>query len=136
MALKINKLIGTNRGITSEGYVRIEKYNINKHVGTLMINVGLYQNQQIAESASLNSYPSPFVIFSSDTPNGTYLSQNVDVKSTYIFPLSSSVEVSGSFVDIIDLSPLESGSVFQFAYPKLKEELELVFGSGTIQDII
>ncbi len=135
MGLKINKLIGTNKGITSESYVRIEKYGINKYTGRLTVGVALYQNQQIAESASLFEYPSSVYYYMED-PNQNFTSENINVNKTYSFPLSSSILISGSFVNIIDLSPLESGSVFHFAYPKLKNELEIVFGSGSVEDII
>jgi hypothetical protein len=135
MALKINTEIGTNKGITNEGYIRIERYNINKHVGSLTVDVGLYQNQSVAESASIIVYPPPHIHFAASLPNNSYLSQNVNVNTTYTFPLTSSVQLSGSYIDVIDLSILESQSVFEFAYPKLKSELESVFGNGNIQDV-
>lgn len=135
MGLKINTEIGTNKGITNEGYVRIEKYDINKHVGTLNVDVGLYQNQSIAQSASLIEFPTSDIYIFEKYPNSSYLSQNIDVKSTYTFPLTASIQISGSYVDVIDVSILQSQSVFEFAYPKLKTELESVFGHGNIEDV-
>jgi hypothetical protein len=132
MGLKINKVIGTNRGITSESYVRIERYDINKHVGNISIDIGLYQNKDIAQSASLYEYKNPY--FGLQYPDSQYISNNVDVSIRYIFPVTSSLLVSGSNVDIIDMSPLQSQSIFEFAYPRLKTELETVFGVGTIED--
>ncbi len=134
MGLRINTTIGTNKGITNEGYVRIENYDLNKHVGMLNVGIGLYQNKSTAESASLSRYPSD-VYLSTLYPNENYLSQNIDVKGTYTFPLTASIQISGSYVDVIDVSVLESQSVFEFAYPKLKSELESVFGHGNIEDV-
>jgi hypothetical protein len=132
MGLKINKIIGTSRGITSESYVRIERYDVNKHMGIARIDISLYQNKYIAQSASLYEYKNSN--FAKSYLDSQYISNNVDVKSSYIFPVTSSLQVSGSNVDIIDMSPLQSQSIFEFAYPKLKTELETVFGVGTIED--
>jgi hypothetical protein len=44
MGLKINTTIGTDQGITSEGYVRITNYNINKN-GNLDFRIELFISQ-------------------------------------------------------------------------------------------
>jgi hypothetical protein len=54
MGLKINTTIGTDQGITSEGYVRITNYNINKN-GNLDFRIELFISQD--ESISdVNNY--------------------------------------------------------------------------------
>ena len=54
MALKITTQIGTDKGITSEAYVRIADYQISKY-GSANFRIELFQSQDDATPA--NSYP-------------------------------------------------------------------------------
>ena len=54
MALKITAQIGTDKGITSEAYVRIADYQISKY-GSANFRIELFQSQEDATPAS--SYP-------------------------------------------------------------------------------
>jgi hypothetical protein len=54
MALKITTQIGTDKGITSEAYVRIADYQISKY-GSANFRIELFQSQEDATPAS--SYP-------------------------------------------------------------------------------
>jgi hypothetical protein len=57
MALKITTQIGTDKGITSEAYVRIADYQVSKY-GSASFRIELFQAQ--ADSAvNGNMYPSP-----------------------------------------------------------------------------
>lgn len=57
MALKITTQIGTDKGITSEAYVRIADYQISKS-GSANFRIEIFQSQ--ADVASVNSaYPGP-----------------------------------------------------------------------------
>jgi hypothetical protein len=56
MGLKINTTIGTDQGITSEGYVRITNYNINKN-GNLDFRIELFISQDESNILSdVNNY--------------------------------------------------------------------------------
>lgn len=57
MALKITTQIGTDKGITSEAYVRIADYQISKS-GSANFRIEIYQSQANVPSAS-NMMPSP-----------------------------------------------------------------------------
>jgi hypothetical protein len=57
MALKITTQIGTDKGITSEAYIRIADYQISKY-GSANFRIELYESQADALSASGN-YPGP-----------------------------------------------------------------------------
>jgi hypothetical protein len=54
MALKITAQIGTDKGITSEAYVRIADYQISKY-GSANFRIELFQSQEDATPAT--SYP-------------------------------------------------------------------------------
>ena len=174
MALLINTQIGTDRGITSEGYVRIQRLEYSSKSGVLTINPKLYINIDAAVSASNEEYKpdSPSIL------DDIYGAKNVSVKDEYRYPITSSRTidvpyirsemisesvtitipdpndpnneitssswaynshiVSGSeekIIGIIDNSVITQTSIYEFAYPLLKADLELSFGSGSIQDI-
>lgn len=50
MALKITSQIGTDKGITSEAYVRIADYQLNKY-GSVNLRIELFQSEQDAAPA-------------------------------------------------------------------------------------
>jgi len=54
MALKITTQIGTDKGITSEAYVRIADYQISKY-GSANFRIELFQSEEDATPAT--SYP-------------------------------------------------------------------------------
>ena len=56
MALKITSQIGTDRGITSEAYVRIADYQISKY-GSANFRIELYQSQD--DVVFPGTYPGP-----------------------------------------------------------------------------
>lgn len=174
MALLINTQIGTDRGITSEGYVRIQRLEYSSKTGVLTINPMLYVNSDAALSASNEEYKpdSPSIL------DELYGAKNVNIKNEYKYPITSSRTidvpyvraqmvsesvtitipdpnnpdneitssswtytnqiVSGSeekVIGIIDNSVITQSSIYDFAYPLLKADLEIVFGEGTIQDL-
>ena len=57
MALKITTQIGTDKGITSEAYVRIADYQISKY-GSANFRIELFQSQEDAVPVA-GTYPSP-----------------------------------------------------------------------------
>lgn len=173
MGLVINKQIGTDRGITNDAYVRIQRLEYNSKTGILTINPMVYINSDAALSASREEYRP-------DNPSmldEIYGAKNVNIKNEYIYPITSSktIEVpyvrtemvsesvtitipdpnnpdneitssswtytthvvSGSeeeIIPIIDNSIITQTSIYEFAYPLLKADLEIIFGEGTIQN--
>lgn len=171
MALIINKSIGTSKGITDEGYVRIESFEFRKNLGYLRVFPVLYMNKGAASSASFDEYED-------NRPDATGLewkASNDDIKEIYKFPVTESVvntrdfertylvshsvdvmvpdpanpgtEITQSTIDyrnetvtgseeytthLISTNPISSGSIYDFAYPLLKERLNVVFGSGSV----
>jgi len=58
MALKITTQIGTDKGITSEAYIRIADYQISKY-GSANFRIEIYQSQADASVTSAG-YPGPY----------------------------------------------------------------------------
>ena len=86
MALEIQKQIGTSRGITSEGYVRIESFEFRKSNGLLRVNPTLYLNAGAAVSASQDLFDehSPAMLVEE------WEAKSFEVKETYTFHLTES----------------------------------------------
>ena len=59
MALKITTSIGTDRGITSEAYIRIADYQISKY-GSANFRIEIYQSQADLTPASGAGYPAAY----------------------------------------------------------------------------
>lgn len=60
MALKITSQIGTDKGITSEAYVRISDYRISKY-GNADFRVELYMSQDDIPGSVFSNNPSPTI---------------------------------------------------------------------------
>ena len=59
MALKITTQIGTDKGITSEAYIRIADYQISKY-GSANFRIEIYQSQADLTPASGAGYPAAY----------------------------------------------------------------------------
>jgi hypothetical protein len=59
MALKITTQIGTDKGITSEAYIRIADYQISKY-GSANFRIEIYQSQADLNPAIGAGYPGPY----------------------------------------------------------------------------
>jgi len=59
MALKITTQIGTDKGITSEAYIRIADYQISKY-GSANFRIEIYQSQADLTPAIGAGYPGPY----------------------------------------------------------------------------
>lgn len=66
MALKITSQIGTDRGITSEAYVRIADYQVSKY-GSANFRIELYQSQD--DVVVPGNYPTPNMSFNGPARN-------------------------------------------------------------------
>ena len=159
MASKITAQIGTDKGITSEAYVRIADYQISKY-GSASFRLELFQSQ--ADSVTNNgSYPMPlgggqarnqqvgenlWVAMTKEVEATRTVQRNVEVvteevldsEGEVITPASSTWEmqdVEETYTATVpDLTPLEDGTIFAFAYGKLKTKLVDLFGAGNVVD--
>lgn len=171
MALEIQKQIGTSRGITSEGYLRIESFEFRKQTGLLRVNPVLYLNEHHAKSASQDLFDehSPAML------TEEWEAKSYEVKEQYVFHLTESqvrtrdylrvetvsesieqivpdpenpenditqsswtydtVNVSGSeeyTAEVISTNAITGSSIYDFAYPLLKYEMEQIFGDVVV----
>jgi hypothetical protein len=142
MALKITTQIGTDKGITSEAYVRISNYQLSKF-GSANFQVEIFQSQEDA------------------TPSATVmpgmaagLARNQQIGDSLYVPLTrqeertNTYEVSGTDTDgnpfpdrveivtvtVPDLSSAEGVDIFAFGYSHLKAKLVDLFGEDNVVD--
>jgi len=151
MAIKITTQIGTDLGITSEAYLRIVNYNIQKG-GYANFQTQLFLDEEAANSGS-NLYPSMGGMTARNQQIGESLYVDLRVPSesvvyrTVNMP-SQSVDESGSItyttvettvsesvtVMVPDFTQVEEANIFEFGYAKLKEKVIEVFGTGSYED--
>lgn len=161
MALKITTQIGTDKGITSEAYVRIADYQVSKY-GSANFRIELFQSQ---EDSLVNANGMYLPAASGGQSRNQQIGDNLwvaltkEVESTRTVQRSVEVlipatisEEDGSIIapesktwemkDVVetytttvpDLSPLEDGTIFAFAYSKLKTKLSDLFGAENVVD--
>jgi hypothetical protein len=158
MALKITTQIGTDKGITSEAYVRIADYQVSKY-GNASFRIELFQTQ--TDSVSNNTYPMPagtgqarnqqvgdnlWVAMTKEVEATRTVQRNVEVvtdavldsEGEVITPASSTWEmqdVEETYTATVpDLTPLEDETIFEFGYAKLKDKLVGLFGAENVVD--
>jgi hypothetical protein len=151
MAIKITTQIGTDLGITSEAYLRIVNYNIQKG-GYANFQTQLFLDEEAATSGS-NLYPGMGGMTARNQQIGESLYVDLRVPSesvvfrTVNMP-SQSVGESGSItyttvettvsesvtVMVPDFTAVEEANIFEFGYAKLKEKVIEVFGTGSYED--
>lgn len=152
MALKITTQIGTDKGITSEAYVRIADYQISKH-GSANFRIELFQSQADAIPTG-NMYPSAMGGQARNQQIGenlwVALTKEVEATRTVQRPLEIDVEATETVpahktwttqdveetytTTVPDLTPLEDATIFAFAYGKLKTKLADLFGDENVVD--
>ena len=100
MALEITKQIGTSRGITSEGYVRIESFEFRKHNGTLRVYPKMYMNGHEAASASRDLFDehSPAML------TEEWEAKNYEIPEFYKFHLTESQVRSREYLRVETVS--------------------------------
>jgi len=159
MALKITAQIGTDKGITSEAYVRIADYQVSKY-GSASFRIELFQSQ--ADSVVNNgAYPMPmgggqarnqqigeslWVALTKEVEATRTVQRNVEVvteevldsEGEIVTPASRTWEmqdVEETYTKTVpDLSALEDGTIFAFGYTKLKDKLVELFGAENVVD--
>ena len=150
MGLKITTQIGTDKGITSEAYVRIADYQVNKY-GSANFRLELFQSQ---DDSVASSGPMPYMPQAKNQQIGDSLnvpltkevektrtaqrSVEVDVEATDDVPAHKTwvmQDVEETYTAVVpDLTPLEGVDIFEFAYGKLKTKLQGLFGADSVVD--
>jgi len=164
MALKITTQIGTDKGITSEAYVRISDYRISKY-GNADFRVELYMSEN--DISELGRNPSPtmgtarnqqigenlYIPMTKEVSNTTTVKQMVPVQVEKEFAIGSNdadgnpimetrmvtemqeQDVEQTTVSIVpDMSQAEDVDIFAFGYGKLKAKLQGLFGEANVVD--
>ena len=100
MTLKITKQIGTSRGITSNGYVRIESFEFRKGNGFLRVYPIMYMNEHEAASASRDLFDehSPAML-----PE-EWEAKNFEINEVYTFHLTESQVRSREYLRVESIS--------------------------------
>lgn len=124
MAVKITAQIGTDKGITSEAYVRIADYQVSKY-GYANLRLEIFQSAADAAPEGAN----PMMSVAGQA-------RNQQIGDSLSIPLVKQVEneEEGPIVIVPDLSSVEDKNVFEFGYGKLKEKLVSLFGADHVVD--
>ena len=161
MALKITTQIGTNRGLTSEAYVRIFRYEVSK-LGFLNCWLQIYQNEADAnqpagetpiykESVSFeigSTCKIPLVDTLTRTVTKTQLVEYQDTVKVPVYVDAVQTGVEDKVVtrkrpaevdieetyEVPNLSLIEGQDIFVYSYAKLKEKLVSLYGAENIVD--
>jgi hypothetical protein len=140
MALKITTQIGTDRGITSEAYIRISDYQISKPAASATFRIEIYQSQPTESEVT------GFGTFARNQQIGDALYVSLmkpvekTVTGTRMTGYNESQEpIEESYTETItvqelDLSGAEATNIFAFGYAKLKIKLQDLFGAGNVID--
>lgn len=164
MALKITSQIGTDRGITSEAYVRIADYQISKY-GSANFRIELFQSQEDATPSA--SYPGMsggiarnqqigenlYVAMTKQVTETVTVKRMVPVETTEEVSTPSPVEGEEPTIQTVtrhtmeeqdveetitktvpDMSGAEGVDIFAFGYGKLKAKLQDLFGEANVAD--
>jgi hypothetical protein len=164
MAIKINKPIGTDRGITSEAYVRVVNYTISK-LGYARFDLEIFLSEEDAKSSPTpygTGHASPARSQEIGYELSVQLMENklvmekqvtheqVDVTEERLVEGSDPEEyetvVVGSTmvakeIDVEvermmpTLAPIEEAGLFAFAYAKLKEKLDGIYGEAYVLNV-
>lgn len=138
MALKIITPIGTDKGITSEAYVRISNYSLNKY-GSATFTIEIYQSE-----SDINSNSDHFAsqVTNQQIGKNILVMLNKTIVEQLSFPTSGIDEEGNQLPDTIesvsklvpDLSSAQGIDIFTFGYSHLKAKLIELFGEDNIID--
>jgi hypothetical protein len=142
MALKITTQIGTDKGITSEAYVRIANYQLSKF-GSANFSIEIYQSEEDSTPAA-NAMPgitggqarnqqigdSIYVqLTTQEEREVTYAVPGTDLDGNPFQDRTETITVS-----VPDLSSAEGVDIFAFGYSHLKAKLVDLFGEDNVVD--
>jgi hypothetical protein len=142
MALKITAQIGTDKGITSEAYVRIANYQLSKF-GSASFQVEIFQSE---EDATPVATAMPGIM--AGQARNQQIGDNIYVQLTKQVEETISVAQLGNDEEgnplpnidqvitktVPDLSSAEGVDIFAFGYSHLKAKLVDLFGEDNVVD--
>lgn len=142
MALKITTQIGTDKGITSEAYVRIANYQLSKF-GSANFQIELFQSEE--DVPSVNNTITPMM---ASQARNQQIGDSIFVQLTKQVEVTISVPQAGldeegnplpnvnqvTTKTVPDLSSAEDVDIFTFGYSHLKAKLIDLFGEDNIVD--
>jgi hypothetical protein len=142
MALKITSQIGTDKGITSEAYVRILNYQLSKF-GSANFNLEIFLSE---EDATLVGGSMPGMMAgqarNQQIGDAIYVQLTKQVEETISVP-QPGLDIEGNPLPNVDqvitktvpdLSSAEGVDIFAFGYSHLKAKLVDLFGEENIVD--
>lgn len=142
MALKITTQIGTDKGITSEAYVRIWNYQLNKS-GAANFQVETFQSEEdaIAQASNMVGLVS-LKASNQQIGENLYVALTTQVEEQISYPVSGVDEEGNPLPDRVetitknvpDLSSAEGVDIFTFGYSHLKAKLVDLFGEENVVD--
>jgi len=106
MALKITSQIGTDKGITSEAYIRIADYQISKY-GSANFRIEIYQSQ--ADLTPTAGYPGPFTGAARNQQIGESLYVPMTKQVTETVTVKRMVPVQVEFEEQVTVPATEEG---------------------------
>jgi hypothetical protein len=157
MALKILTDIGTDKGITSEAYIRIFDYQVSKK-GVANFKIELFlsedekneyenasidssqyaKNKQIGDSITVKVVKDVEEIKIVNKPIENVIDAVLDEDGKIIEPARKEwieEEVEETYTkQIVDLTEVEELGIFQFGYKHLKLKLQDLFGNKNVID--
>jgi len=163
MALKITSQIGTDKGITSEAYIRIADYQISKY-GSANFRIEIYQSQTDLTPTAGYPGPSNGIARNQQIGESLYVAMTKQVTETVtvtrMVPVQVEEEVPGTpdadgnpttvttsrtemqqqdveeeiVKTVPDMSGAEGVDIFAFGYGKLKAKLQDLFGEANVVD--
>lgn len=137
MAFKINKPIGTNEGIVTGAYVRINSYNISK-TGNVNFIIDIFKDKDAS------GYETAYIpTIHPNKLQSKEIGISLDIKMTnrvgYTKMITKQVdgidtEMEETFYKYVsDLSEFETKSIFEIGYEKLKDKLVSLYGQENIE---
>ena len=126
MALKITSQIGTDRGITSEAYVRIADYQISKY-GSANFRIELYQSQADVAASGTGVYPGPNMSATGPARNqqigeSLYVQMTKQVEET--ITVKRMVPVQVEFEETVPGAPDADGNPTSTTVTRTRTEME------------
>ena len=121
MALKITTQIGTDKGITSEAYVRIADYQISKY-GSANFRIELFQSQEDATPAGTYPAMGTGVARNQQIGESLYVALTKQVEET--ITVSRMVPVEVEFEDVLPGPPDEEGNPTSTTVTRTRTEMQ------------
>jgi hypothetical protein len=142
MALKITTQIGTDKGITSEAYVRIANYQLSKF-GSANFNLEIFQSEEDSTPTATT-----MIGITAGQSRNQQIGDSIYVQLTKQEEREVSYAVPGTDIDgnplpdrtetitisVPDLSSAEGVDIFEFGYSHLKAKLVDLFGEDNVVD--